>query len=253
MCRLYVGYCRSTYGDVMKVSVLIPTGARPHCFRITEQCLKSQTRQPDEVIIVDDCLPNTVCTLGEKYIRGPQIWQPHMNTQKANLLAGLKYVTGDVLYTCEDDDFYGPRFIEETLPLLEGAHIVGLGESKYYYTAIPGSLILSNFGHASLSQTAIRASLIPMLKEAILSDNFFIDIELWKMARERNIPWTLLHNTCLGVGIKNLPGRPGLTESHRSKQCFIDSGHTVLRSWLGDSVKYYIPYLKGFKIRNKAA
>jgi hypothetical protein len=175
-----------------------------------------------------------------------------MNTQKENMLEGLKYVTGDVLYVFEDDDFYAPQYIEKTLPLLSSAEIVGLGESKYYYTHIPGSIVLSNFGHASLSQTAIRSSLIPMLKEAIYSQNFYIDIELWKYARERNVPWALLHNTTLGVGLKGLPGRLGLTPSHRSKQCFIDSNYDVLHSWLGSDIKYYTPYLRNFKPRNFA-
>jgi glycosyltransferase involved in cell wall biosynthesis len=234
----------------MKVTLITPTGGRPQCFSILERLIKAQTRQPDTWIVIDDCVPHTVCTLNQTYIRGPKLWYPGMNTQKENMLLGLKYIKEGAVFIIEDDDYYAPDYIETMVGLLEHSYIAGIGESKYYSVQYGGHIVLQNFAHASLSQTAFRSSLLEVAREATLSDNFYIDIELWKICRENNVPWTLLHNTSLGVGMKGLPGRLGLTPSHTSKQYFIDSGHKILREWLGKDVAYYVPYLRNFKLRD---
>lgn len=227
-----------------KISIITPTGGRPEAFRLCENFIQNQTVKPTEWIVVDDCLPRTPCTMGQKYIRGPRNWEPDVNTQRFNLEAALKEVTGEILFLLEDDDYFAPNYIEVFLTYLKEAHIVGLSNSRYYNLKVPGWKIMQNYAHASLSQTAIRASLYPSLMKSINSGELYFDVHLWRQVRDSETPMLLLGNSSLGLGIKGMPGRGGITGYHRSKDFYLDSDFTVLKKWVGRDFNNYLPYLR---------
>lgn len=228
-----------------KVSLITCTGGRPELFALCEKYVKWQTFKDIEWIVVDDTMPKTVCTMGQKYLRGLEEWTPGNNTQRVNMRLALQHVQGDYIFVWEDDDFYSPGYIAAMLSAFSHSQIVGISNARYYKTSMPGWAILDNYKHASLSQTAFHKDLLPLMKEAVESGWFFFDIELWKAAREKQIPLTLIANTSLSIGMKGLPGRPGLTRGHKDNKGFVlDPNHKMLEKWLGSYAKNYEPFLK---------
>lgn len=228
-----------------RISIITCTGGRPEAFSLLEKYISNQTFKDFEWIVIDDVHPPTKCTKGQKYFRGPELWSPDNNTQRVNLNLALEKVTGDFIFIVEDDDYYAPTYLQQMLNAFTNSSIVGLSNARYYRVNMPGYAILRNYQHASLSQTAISKTLLPMLKRAVNSGQFYIDIELWKKCREEQVPMTLIGNTNLSIGIKGMPGREGLTPPHKENNGFFyDAGHKVLSSWIGSAAQNYVPYLK---------
>lgn len=229
----------------MRISLLTPTGGRPDTFAICEALVKKQTVKPYEWVVVDDCTPPIKCTMGQKYIRGPRDWYPGLNTQRFNLEEGVKHLTGDVIVPWEDDDWMASNYLEVMSTLINYTDIVGLANSKYYNLLIPGYKNLHNYAHASLTHTVFKAKLLPEFKKAIDSGDLYCDIKLWETVRNKHYPMVLLGNSKLGVGIKGMPGRPGITGSHSSTDYYVDSrDYKKLQEWIGEDYKFYLPYLK---------
>jgi hypothetical protein len=72
-----------------------------------------------------------------------------------------------------------------------------------------------------------------------------LDIPLWR--RVANNPGAVIHSfsgSC--IGIKGLPGRPGITQAHReqTRGWFADPDLTMLRSWIGEDANIYTKYYK---------
>lgn len=230
-----------------RVVLITPTGGRPEAFALCEKYMKRQTyKGPLTWLLIDDCFPTVRPTMGQMYIRGPRVWQAGLNTQRFNMEEAMKHLPSDTgyIFVIEDDDYYAPNYIEVMVGLLRHAEIAGLSNSRYYGLHVPGSITMHNYGHASLSQTAIRASLIPELISSINSGDLYIDIVLWRQAREKFKSLVLLANTSLSVGIKGMPGRMGITGSHRDRKYFHDPVQAVLKSWLGADFALYTPYIK---------
>ena len=229
----------------MKISLLTCTGMRPEAFKLCEYFVSRQTVKPHEWIVVDDGTPKTICTRGQTYFRGPKDSSPGYNTMRGNMELGLSKVTGDVLFIFEDDDFYFSTYIETLLSLLSHAPLVGLSNSRYYHVGIPGWKLMNNYGHASLAHTAMRGEVVPRLIAAVNTGDLYADSVLWREALFGQTPLVLLANTSLGVGIKGMPGRGGITGSHRDKtDYYIDSKLHKLTSWIGSDAKLYLPFVR---------
>jgi hypothetical protein len=98
----------------MKISVLMPILLRQKFHRNIERILDSQTRQPDEVIFVEEQFSvdkhgdriNPQC--GAVYI-SPDTQQLTYTEKK---VIGLRGVSGDLIVIMSSDDYYGPEYIE---------------------------------------------------------------------------------------------------------------------------------------------
>lgn len=238
------------------ITIITPTGGRPQAFALCEHFMRNQSyRGPKEWIVVDDMVREapTKLTMGQTLIVGPRPWVAGLNTQRFNMEAALQHAKGDYIFVYEDDDAISPMYIEVLLDTLKrGVKIVGLSNSKYYNLNVPGYKFMGNYAHSSLSTTAIHKDLLPLLLEAVNSGDLYFDVVLWRKCREKGIPMALLANTNLSVGIKGMPGRPGITGSHKDKRGYqMDPGHAMLKSWLGRDYQKYVPYLKEFKGVNK--
>lgn len=229
----------------MKVSILTPTGGRSRLQPIYDRLISRQTyRGPIEVILVDD-VGDVKTTIKNATIVNAKIrWVPGFNTQRFSLEEGLKAVTGDILILAEDDDWISPNYIETVIRSLQVTEAFGIGFARYYNFQVPGYKTNANFLHASLSQTALRSKWIPLLRQAINSGEFYIDIQFWKLLREKKVPYTMLNHTGIAVGMKGLPGRAGLTISHKQKRDYMyDSNLEKLHSWIGEDVELYKQFL----------
>jgi hypothetical protein len=168
-------------------------------------------------------------------------WEPGQNTLVRNLLAALPVIAFDKILFFEDDDWYSPRYIETMLGQLQHADIVGEAPARYYHVPSRRYWKLSNSVHASLCQTGIRSDLLPIFENVLHErKQEFIDVRLWQECRQAS---QVLTPTELSVGIKGLPGRPGIGIGHRPdrspKNWKADPKLTVFRDWLGTDADLY--------------
>lgn len=228
------------------VTLITPTGGRPDAWALCERWIKRQTYRGDlQWIVVDDMSPPTVCTLGQEYYRGPRLWSPGVNTHRFNMELALSKVEGEFVMIIEDDDYYAPTYIEQMVACLIHHNAVGIGNAKYYHVGVPGHKTLRNYTHAALAHTAFRAALLPTMQAAVQSGDLFFDRQFWQRILDKT-PNVLLNNSTIGIGIKGLPGRPGITESHRQKKdYFMDNiKYDKLVSWIGHDIESYRPFLR---------
>lgn len=231
----------------MKVSCITPTGDRPEALKLCERWLQNQTRPPDEWIVVDDgqFLPHvpsatTVIKLG---------YSPGRNTQRRNLLKALEHVREDIIFFIEDDDYYSPLYIETLLKNFEeGYDAVGEIQAVYYNVYDRRYRRLGNVNHATLSQTAIKSSLTPLLIETFTSKNLYntADIILWE--KLRNSEYKLCHiaeTPKLSIGIKGMPGRMGIGIGHKRQGPWVlDSNAAHLMHFLGKDGEAYLEFYR---------
>ena len=231
----------------MKVSVITPTCDRPVGFALAERWMARQTRQPDEWIIADGGQTPAVCQQGQVHLwltfplqgHGPA--PPGPQNLADNLLVGLDAATGDVIVFWEDDDWYAPTHLEQLVAQLEQPDVWAAGDDtqRYYNLQFAVWRTFPNRG-ACLCQTGIQRAVIPTLQHVIhrcrQSESYGIDGRFWEAIPRRH--WNLQPTlTCLGM--KGLPGQPGLGIGHRptlrDRRWKADPGHAQLRAWIGDA------------------
>lgn len=117
------------------ITCLTPTGDRPETLQLTKKWLRSQTVQPDQWLVIDDGkTPISVeDRSGMDYIRREPQAKQEGNTLALNLLAGIPYIKGNFIFFIEDDDWYGPKYIEMIMSQFRNIYsIVGQGKARYY-------------------------------------------------------------------------------------------------------------------------
>jgi hypothetical protein len=219
------------------LTLLTPTGARPEAFALCEKWLERQTYQGEiQWLVADDGPVPTPCTMGQTVIRPEPFWQPGENTQFRNLLALFPLIKYDKIVHWEDDDWYGPGYLETVSKWLDEAPLVGEIPTRYYNVRARSWNPFGNDKHASLCQTGMRPEVLPVLKR-ICEARRWVDMALWKdfpgkmFAGEQN------------VGIKGLPGRPGQVGAHQNprtlRRMVADPNLETLRSWIGEDAEAY--------------
>ena len=227
-----------------KISVITCTGGRQTAFSLCQHYLYRQTyKGPIEWIIVDDFQPATIyhvppSNIKIKYVRGPTAWRQGYNTQRDNMNAGLNQVTGDIIAVMEDDDYFAPTYLEESAKMLSLGKAVGDTLSRYYHVTA-GYKQMNNNEHSSLSSTIFVKELLPYLDAAVNCGEFYFDVRFWNSLKTARIPRVFYTDNGLFCGMKGLPGKAGLTESHKGKDFMYDN-QNVLEKWIGanDSAIY---------------
>lgn len=100
------------------ISAVIPTYNRPNLFRETFESVIQQTRQPDEIIIIDDSDEDYVSKIRKEYDNLPDI--KHIRDESHESLGdvlntGIQRVSGDFIFMMDDDDRATPQLIEREL------------------------------------------------------------------------------------------------------------------------------------------
>jgi len=220
----------------MKVSLLTCTGGRPEAFALCEKWMGRQTITPHEWIVVDDCEPKTETTMGQVRVEPRPVWTGEA-TLGRNLIAGLGRVTGDVVAFIEDDDWYSPDYLDSRLTLLDDAMIAGEGHARYYNVQRRGWMKHCNAAHACLMATVCRVECLPKIVEVIEnSSTHCYDLTIWRAINDS----ALVLNDWQCVGMKAMPGRPGLAGGHGGAARMTDDPDLdKLHEWIGDDAESY--------------
>jgi hypothetical protein len=183
-----------------------------------------------------------VPTMGQVHIHKPSL--PGARNFTGNMLRGLEAVTGDVLVIVEDDDWYSQSHIAHLARLLErhGVAIAGDPCQRYYHLPSRRWRTFQNKG-ASLCQTGLRLDGFPWLRRAIeeagRAGRYGVDFSLWQQAP----PYMqALDRSDTVVGVKGLPGRPGLGIGHRPSGPSWQRDRTgaMFRAWLKSDADVYL-------------
>ena len=163
-------------------------------------------------------------------------WKVGMNTQVDCMRAGLAMVPDDaVLFILEDDDVYMPEYMETMLARMGRAELAGERDARYYNVATGRWRVMPGRYHSSMASTVCRGSALVALKNLCSNGTQkMLDVTWW-----RNFPGNkALLSDHRVVGIKGLPGRPGIGVGHRKNFGSPDDG-TVLKKWIGDLAYNY--------------
>lgn len=226
----------------MNVFALTPTGHRPEGLALLGEYLNAQNYQGDMTwIIVDDCDPRTrIPTVRSNIhvipVRPPWRWRRGQNTHVKCLQSGLFVVPDDaLLINLEDDDVYLPNHVTRSIEFARDYELIGERDSRYYNVTTRKWRVLKGKIHASLSSTVCHGRALAEMK-ALCDTGIqkMFDVNLWKNFDGRKI-LTDEHNV---VGIKGLPGRPGIGVGHRNNFGSVDIDDK-LRLWVGTYADNY--------------
>jgi|GEM_PF-3175416 hypothetical protein len=213
------------------VTVLTVTRDRPALFRLHERMLEQQTLQNFQWIVVDDgqtpAAPARKCTL----VQRP--YEPSKRfTHRENLLAGLAEWRGGILVFMEDDDFYPPEYLEQTVRLARSCTGLFGWKNPFYYW--PREKHREINSRTDLCITAFsgchyrhRERLIDIIRSCRSN---FVDVDLWRQMSDRTM--RDYPGAPVPVGIKGISGN-GFSREHRKTFSNTDGG---VETWFREQV-----------------
>lgn len=253
------------------ITALTLTGDRPEAMALITRWMSHQTVKPDQWLIVSDGkvplspVPSPAGIHVDYRRREPQPNDPQ-HTMIINMKEAVKHIQGDIILIMEDDEYYGPRYIEVIMDKLNRYEVVGIGRSKYYHLPSGSYLKDCNLDNASLAQTAFRASYISEFTTLLEGDQY-VDMRIWKhVGQKQSLNWNDKDvapdreingrgyifddgNDHLYVGLKGLPGRRGICWGHKGDHSHYKLHDTkdrkVLREWLGADMAEYERWING--------
>lgn len=224
------------------ITVITPTADRPVAFELAESMMRRQTLQPDEWIVADGGQTPAACSMDQVHVHEPR---PAGAANFANnLLNGIARANGELVIIVEDDDWYSPTHLERMADLAQAspkALIFGAGDKQHYHNVAARCWrIFENVG-ASLCQTGFRRSIMrsfrSIVQNCLARGTYGIDTTLWRATPREH--WALGGELTV-LGIKGLPGRPGLGVGHRPGDGWTaDPDLSMLRAWIGGDADTY--------------
>lgn len=253
------------------ITAVTLTGDRPDALALITRWMDKQTVKPDQWLIVSDGkqpinpIPSLQDVMVDYRRREPRPDDP-THTMIVNMREAVKHVMGDIVLIMEDDEYYGPRYIEAMVNKLNRYEVVGIGRSKYYHLPSGAYLKDCNMDNASLAQTAFRRTFLDEFA-GLLDGDQYIDMRIWKaVGQKQSLNWNDKStepdreingrgyifddgNDHLYVGIKGLPGRAGICWGHQGNHSHYKLRDTkdrkILREWMNGDIQYYEQYIKG--------
>lgn len=219
------------------IALITPTGYRSKQIDLCAKWMRRQTYQGDVLwVIVDDVIPSTTDFILPDFKKNWEIkkvyprpaWVFGDNTQSRNIQAGLdvvkQYPEVKSIYIIEDDDYYFPTYLEEMEKKLVGVFAAAEINTIYFNVNTISPIYNKNTTHGSLFQTAFKPALIPILEYILyIPINRFIDMQFW--SKLQFIKTNLFKaEKVLSIGIKGLPGRPGIGMGHIQERINIPTG-----------------------------
>lgn len=226
------------------ITAITPTGDRPLVFSLCRRWIEHQAVRPGQWIVVDDGREPITNANGFEYVRRHP--GPEKNTLALNLMAAMPYIKGDKILIIEDDEYYAPGYVAAMSKYLDKHEVVGIGMSRYYHLPSGGYMVIGNMSHASLAQTGFRRSFLPEFRKVLIPGKLYIDFAVWQRARPRGRAFVFRDKAPLYVGIKGLPGRPGIGRGHDARIYRLhDPARKILRQWMPRDYQAYLDILKG--------
>jgi hypothetical protein len=229
------------------VTILTPTADQPTGLRLLESYIGAQTA-------LDRVARWTVVDSGEIASASYHVRREHHPEDSPaqdlcrNLLAGIEAWTlrpTRYLVIAEHDDCLHPGHLAELLSHLERPGVLAAGGSlnRYYHVGLRLYRTFDNPG-AALCQTGLCADAVPLLAEAahecLAADSRGVDAAFWHRIVNGSRSTYVSDQV---VGIKGLPGAPGIGEGHRPLETGYEWQHdasgTVLREWCGPYAEHY--------------
>lgn len=188
---------------------------------------------PFEWLVCNSGKPLTLVA-GQKQIQTPS--KRPIESFHNNLISGLSEATGEYIFFIEDDDWYAPNYLEQTLKEIGDYQLFGEGRAKYYHIPTRTYKTHINSNHASLCQTVIHKSVKDWLINYIsTSHQIYVDLHMWRHAPVKRK--VVVRDKSLCIGIKGL-GSVGLGNGHRRLR-ERDEDLSVLKSWVGEDYKEF--------------
>jgi glycosyltransferase involved in cell wall biosynthesis len=228
------------------VTLVTPTADQPTGIALCERWMVAQTAwdRVAQWLVVDDGQQPTPLTMDQRYVRRER--EADCTPERslcANLMAALPLVETEYVAIIEHDDFYFPDYLATLMAHLaqDGVLIAGDDEQRYYNVATRQWQLYDNWRGGSLYQTGLRRETLPKLREAAevcFADNWRgVDARLWGLVPAQSSRTYRAH---MAVGIKGLPGRPGIGIGHRPDETWNDDpGLTKLYEWAGEYAETY--------------
>lgn len=222
------------------LTLITPTRNRARCFSLLEGYVARQTVRPKRWLVCNDGREEYAYTMGQEVIRRDPAGDT-LPSICANYLALLERLQGERVLFVEDDDWIAPAFLETMAGLLEGADLVGLVPNFFYHVGNRAYCSMLNGLHSSLASTGCAAAVLPLVREACLKGDIFIDLYLWRRWTGSRLLHTPVHmpEPPLHVGLKGCWGERGLGLGHQLVEP-VDEDWGVLRRWLGRDAEAYI-------------
>ena len=120
----------------MKTSVVLSTYNGITYIKEQLDSIKSQSEQPDEVLIFDDCSSDGTFQFIEDYIKnnGLDTWKIMQNKKnkgwELNFWDGIREASGDIVFTCDQDDIWMENKISVSKQYMQNSNI-GVLVSNY--------------------------------------------------------------------------------------------------------------------------
>lgn len=227
------------------ISVITPTCNRPVTFALLERWMTRQTLAPTEWIVADGGQVPVRCTLGQTHLHQPA--PAGVANFHANLQVAIEVASSDLIICMEDDDWYAPTHLEGLVAKLTQrpeVTIAGDDQQRYYNLEHRCWRHMQNRG-AALCQTGFHRALIPTFLDVIAGRRaqvhsasptertraIGVDAYLWQS--QPRSAWALTPMATV-VGMKGLPGQPGLGVGHRPGGGWTpDPDGAQLRAWVG--------------------
>lgn len=102
----------------LDLSVIIPTFDRPHLLGATVDSVLAQTRQPREIIIVDNGTTEQTARMLDRYGARITLIRIEPSGVQTARNVGIGASSGRWIATLDDDDLYRPTFLERAAPAL---------------------------------------------------------------------------------------------------------------------------------------
>ncbi len=221
-----------------KHTLITLTCDQPIGFGLCERYMARQTWPLERVqwIVVDDGEEPATPTLGQTYVR--RVRRPGQVGAESfclNLLSALPLVKGSHVAFIEHDDWYAPTYLEAAMAQFRASTImVGDDEQRYFHVGRREWRTFNNIG-ACLCQTVIRRDQVGyfqrMVEICLARKAYGVDAQFWRS--HPRAKWQINRSKTV-VGIKGLPGRPGLGLGHRPDQKWnADPTCAQLQKWIG--------------------
>lgn len=242
------------------LAIITPTADRPEAI---ELCSKFVLRaihrisEPVQWIIADGGktkLRDIKRRFNALYIDAQPFEHPAENLCN-NLLEAVSCVRSEKVVIMEDDEWYHKDYLRIVLEnLSKGDVLFGVHPSIYYHLPSRRTWNANNRHHASLCCTSwcgqeITNAFIQILNTAFQLKSPWVDMKLWSEwhgkkllhDQQRNAEW-------VNVGIKGLPGKPGIGFGHRpdGSKWLGDPRMQFLRNIIGDrDIRMYQALVEG--------
>lgn len=227
------------------ITAITPTGDRPLAFALCQEWMMNQTMEIDQWIVIDDGKTPMTPFVPMEYVRREPRADDPQHTLVTNFQKALPFIRGNKIIIIEDDEYYVPEYVANISARLAYHELVGIKNSKYYHLPSGGHCTHANAAHASLAQTAFRSTLLPTFKQCLdARDHHFLDVRIWQRYRHG---FLFVDDPPLYLGIKGLPGRPGIGIGHDKNRYvqFDTAARSVLKKLIPQDYQIYLDVLDG--------